>query len=340
MSVRRVAARVLTRQVRWSGDKKTGGEEGLGKHFGASHEHKESALLRVFMTLGGVMEKMSTGMMNSGVGSLLAPKQEQKHVWGKAAEKESVEIEKVQTEDGEKIVRKKKSLEVIGVPINTEQFALVSAGEVQDHSEDETAWGMFKTLLTSKKYRTSQQQATDELYKNIPDFSEPEFLEDIESKLMPAFLEAFWKKDKEALLAMCSDACYYLNVETHLKQYEKMDSNCRLLMTRRANLFNRLMFIDDSDHAPSVKRRQELSEGGLDLDEMDDLDVEEEKPEAVFFVSCSAHIENEWVDANGEVKAGDKNSPEDWFFVFGLTPQPGPTWTLSTLEFTKMQAMA
>eukprot|EP01063_Lacrimia_lanifica_P038260 TRINITY_DN808_c0_g2_i1.p1 TRINITY_DN808_c0_g2~~TRINITY_DN808_c0_g2_i1.p1 ORF type:complete len:376 (+),score=149.60 TRINITY_DN808_c0_g2_i1:95-1222(+) len=338
-----------TGQVRWctekakpEGDAKEGDgkKSGLGAHFGEGQEHKESALLKAFVAVGQTLENAGSILGNTALGGIILPKHQQKHSWGKV-EREEIQVEEDEETGRKTIVNaKKKSNRVEGVPINEEQFAVIAVGEVVDHTQKETAWSMFSQLLTSKAYKTTQQQATDRLYKCIPDYNEPEFLEDIEHNLMPAFLDAFWAKDKEALHAMCTDACYHLHVETYLKQYEHMKSNCRLLMTRRANCFNRLMFIDDSDHAPSVRRRAELAEKGVDLDEMDDLDVEEEKPEAIFFVSCSAHIENEWTCVKtGEVKVGSKNDPEDWFFVFGLTPQPGPTWTLSSLEFQRMQAM-
>eukprot|EP00666_Eupelagonemidae_sp_cell4sb_P007148 gene7148-20416_t len=58
----------------------------------------------------------------------------------------------------------------------------------------------------------------------IPDFSEPEFLEDVERNMLPTFLKAFWKKDHDQLKDMCSDACFHIDVTTHLKQYEKFNS--------------------------------------------------------------------------------------------------------------------
>eukprot|EP01060_Flectonema_neradi_P006226 TRINITY_DN1416_c0_g2_i1.p1 TRINITY_DN1416_c0_g2~~TRINITY_DN1416_c0_g2_i1.p1 ORF type:complete len:328 (+),score=59.31 TRINITY_DN1416_c0_g2_i1:95-1078(+) len=325
------SVRIARRSVRWCSEA-AAKKSGLGAHFGAGHEHKESMLLRTFVTVGQAVESWSSTFGNSAIGRIISPEKKQIHKWGKA------EVDK--TEDGKTSEAKdKKDLTVKGVAINTDQYAVIPIGEVKDESESETGFDLFRKLLSSS-HKSTEQQATDVLYKNIPDFSEPEFLEDVESKLLPAFLEAFWKKDKDGLLEMCSEACYHLNVEPHLKQYDKLTSNCKLLMTRRANLFNRLMFIDDSDHAPSVKKREEMAEKGIDLDDMDDLDIEEEKPEPVFFVSCSAHIENQWKDASGEIKAGDADIPEDWYFVFGLTPQPGQTWTMSTLEFQKMQAMA
>eukprot|EP01061_Rhynchopus_euleeides_P009343 TRINITY_DN18509_c0_g1_i2.p1 TRINITY_DN18509_c0_g1~~TRINITY_DN18509_c0_g1_i2.p1 ORF type:complete len:377 (+),score=142.41 TRINITY_DN18509_c0_g1_i2:219-1349(+) len=309
----------------------------LGSHFGETREHKESLFLKAFVTLGSGIEKASSLIAESKMGSVVAPKQQQVHRWGQV-EKEEIVVE--ENEEGEKVVKtKKEDQRVQGVAINTEQHAVIAVGEVEDHTQEETAWGLFKALLTQKAFKTTQQQATDVLYELIPDFSEAEFLEDIETQLLPAFLNAFWAKDKEALASMCSDACYHLNVDTHLKQYEKVESRCSLLMTRRAALFNRLMFVDDSDHAPSVKRRAALMDQGVDFDGEEDLDVDGEKPEAIFFVSCSAHVINDWVDKSGETAIGSKYDPEDWYFVFGLTPRPGPTWTLSSLEFTKMQAM-
>ena len=278
-AIRRATDRRTGGQVRFA-SKEEGAEKAdkadkgsLGSNFGGAAEHKDSMLLKSFVAIGQGIEAVTKAVSESSLGSIVAPKQQQVHQWGEVKVEEVI-VEK--NEDGETVVKSKHDdKRVEGVDINTEQFAVVPVGEVEDHAKpDETAWGMFKTLLTQKKFKTSQQQATEVLYEHISDFSEAEFLEDIETQLMPGFLEAFWKKDKETLQRMCSDACYHLNVDTHLKQYEHMDSHCKLLMTRRAALFNRLMFVDDSDHAPSVKRRQQLAEQGVDFDEDDDLDVD------------------------------------------------------------------
>ena len=175
---------------------------GLGAHFGPGHEHKESLLLKTFVKLGSAIEGVTTGFSNSGLGGLIAPKQQQVHTWGKV---ERSEIEVVEDEFGSKVVKEKREdKRVVWLPIDKETTALVVAGELVDHSPDESAWGLFKALLTAKKYKTTQQQATTILYEHIPDFSEVEFLEDIETKLMPAFLDAFWSKDIDGLKAMCS----------------------------------------------------------------------------------------------------------------------------------------
>ena len=256
--------------VRWCSEVATK-KTGLGAHFGAGHEHKESILLRAFVTAGQAVEGFSSNLGNTAVGRMISPEKKQIHKWGRVD---------IMEDDEEGGTKKKNDQTVSGVEINTEQFAVIPIGTVKD--ENDTAFKLFSKLLSSS-HKSTEQQATEILYKNIPDFSEPEFLEDVESKLLPAFLDAFWKKDKEGLLEMCSEACYHLNVEPHLKQYDKLTSNCKLLLTRRANLFNRLMFIDDSDHAPSVKKREAMSEKGIDLDEMDDLDVDEVRITIIFF---------------------------------------------------------
>eukprot|EP00755_Sulcionema_specki_P019702 Sspe_Gene.70110::Locus_41401_Transcript_3_3_Confidence_0.500_Length_1493::g.70110::m.70110 len=339
--------RQLQQQRRWNhGETKSETKSGLGAHFGSQHEHKESMLLKGFVAIGGILESGVNAVKNSSIWSLVAPQQQQVHKWGRDEDDtqpttSSTTGSKEKT-SSPKTAKKKEDLRVVNVPINTEVFSVIAVGEPVDHNAEEPAFELFKKLLMSKRFKTTQQQATEVLYKTMPDFSEVDFLEDVEHNLMPAFLKAFWEKDREALQAMCSEACYHVNVETYLKQYDNVKSNCRLLMTRRASLFNRLMFIDDSEYAMTAHKRSKQGADGATLEEIDeDLDADIQlEPEAVFFVSCSAHVENEWVDEKGEVKQGGKDIPEDWYFVFGLTPTKGSRWILSTLEFQKMQAMA
>eukprot|EP00756_Hemistasia_phaeocysticola_P028056 Hpha_TRINITY_DN16153_c2_g2::TRINITY_DN16153_c2_g2_i1::g.4233::m.4233/K17804/TIM44; mitochondrial import inner membrane translocase subunit TIM44 len=306
-----------------------------------------SGVLRAFVALGSAVESTASTLRNSTLGQIIAPQREAVHSWGRSeAEPEKAEESQssVAGDTNGKAVsaakKKKPDLRVAALPLNTTAFGIVAIGGVVDHvaEGDETGWQLFKKLMFSKRYKTTAQQATERLYLDVPDFSEPEFLEDVERNLLPHFLDAFWQKDLETLQSMCSAACFNIDVATHLKQYEKLSSQCELLMTRRANLFNRLMFVDDSEYAISSKRRK--NEDGEEQEFDEDLDSGDMEPEPVFFVSCSAHIINEWVDEKGEVRAGDRDIPEDWHFVFGLTPSRGGKWSLSTLEFTRAQAMA
>lgn len=305
-----------------------------------------SGVLRAFVAFGSAVESTADALRNSAIGQIIAPQREAVHSWGRsdadsaAADSQSGAAENTNGQSVSAPKKKKNSLRVEALPLNTTALGIVAVGGVIDHVDagDETGWELFKKLMFSKRYKTTAQQATEHLYNNVPDFSEPEFLEDVERNLLPTFLDAFWQRDLETLKSMCSAACFHIDVSTHLKQYEKMKSRCELLMTRRANLFNRLMFVDDSEYAISSRRRK--NEDGEEQEFDEDLDSGDMDPEPVFFVSCSAHIINEWVDDKGEVKAGDRDIPEDWHFVFGLTPSKGGKWSLSTLEFHRAQAMA
>lgn len=307
---------------------------------------KASGALRAFVAFGSAVESTAGALRNSAIGQIIAPQREVVHSWGRidpdsgAADSQSGAAEDTNGQSVAPAKKKKATLRVEALPLNTTVLGIVAVGGVIDHVEagDETGWELFKKLMFSKRYKTTAQQATEHLYANVDDFSEPEFLEDVERNLLPTFLDAFWQRDLETLKSMCSAACFHIDVSTHLKQYEKMKSQCELLMTRRANLFNRLMFVDDSEYAISSRRRK--NEDGEEQEFDEDLDSGDMDPEPVFFVSCSAHITNEWVDDKGDVKAGDRDIPEDWHFVFGLTPAKGGKWTLSTLEFHRAQAMA
>eukprot|EP01062_Namystynia_karyoxenos_P012820 TRINITY_DN1462_c0_g1_i1.p1 TRINITY_DN1462_c0_g1~~TRINITY_DN1462_c0_g1_i1.p1 ORF type:complete len:482 (+),score=167.01 TRINITY_DN1462_c0_g1_i1:114-1448(+) len=328
---------------------------------------KESNVLKAFVALGSKIEGLAASARGSTLGNIIAPQHQQVHSWGRARDSDLEEdesskqqrpgdangVQAAADEEPRKVPKPekegKKSLKVPDVPINTTEHAVVPVGEVKDHGEGpESGWDLFKKLMFSKRYKTTAQQATERLYAAVPDFSEPEFLEDVEHNMLPAFLNAFWSKDLETLRSMCSGACFHIDVSTHLKQYEKYQSRCQLLMTRRANLFNRLMFVDDSEYALSNKRKKKHAEGDKDDLDMDnesdldeDLDGSEVEPEPVFFVSCSAHIINEWADEKtGETRLGDRDYPEDWYFVFGLTPTKNGQWSLSTMEFRRAQAMA
>ena len=217
------------------------------------------------------------------------------------------------------------------LPNRSERGISVTEVHIEQPEEDESAWRMIHNLLTSRKYLTTQQQATVQLYRDQPDFNESTFLSDVQLKLLPDFLNAYWAQDTERLKAICSPACYHTEVAPLLTQYALLQSRCRLLMVYDAVIFNRLMMVDDSEFNTC-----EATTG----------------PKPVLFVAVTAQLIDCWVRSSVPTKArrmlpsdfalierGDPYLSEDYVFVLGLVPEPRNRWVLTSFRHCRADAL-
>ena len=222
---------------------------------------------------------------------------------------------------------------VLHVPINrTEESICVTELHVEDDPEPENGWELLSKLLRARRYRTTQQQATDVLFRTQPDFHEGTFVRDVELVMLPAFLDAFWSQDKERLKAMCSPACYHVDVAPMLSQYAMLQSRCRLLMVSDATIFNRLIMIDDSEYGEQGPHPP--------------------RPQPVLFVAVTAQIIDCWVASAratqsrrmlpvdfSRVAIGDPYRSEDYVFILGLIPEPRGRWVLTSYRHCRAEIL-
>eukprot|EP01062_Namystynia_karyoxenos_P026649 TRINITY_DN20644_c0_g1_i1.p1 TRINITY_DN20644_c0_g1~~TRINITY_DN20644_c0_g1_i1.p1 ORF type:complete len:405 (+),score=130.56 TRINITY_DN20644_c0_g1_i1:129-1343(+) len=333
---------------------------------GAAEEEaaaRESAVLNALVGAGARLESLMDWMSSSRVGRLIAPQHVQANSWahteqGQAepqGQRPAASVTDAVLSDvrHRERARRHGASRVAGVPINRTEHQLVAVSAPE--GDEESAFTMLCKLLFSKQYLTTQQQATEALYALQPDFHEPTFVADVERNLLPCFLDAFWRRDVHALRRMCSSACVELDILPHLKQYEGLSPRCRLLFAHNATLFNRMMFVDDSDVAMRERAAAAAAEEGAESVDLD-CDAGTPEPEAVLLCSVHACIVNCWVGpqpAGGApggrpetlrkqrpwVRIGDPERPENWVFILGLTPEPGGRWSMSVLSFCRAEAM-
>eukprot|EP01060_Flectonema_neradi_P026550 TRINITY_DN355_c0_g1_i1.p1 TRINITY_DN355_c0_g1~~TRINITY_DN355_c0_g1_i1.p1 ORF type:complete len:330 (+),score=53.34 TRINITY_DN355_c0_g1_i1:254-1243(+) len=306
---------------------------------GNSENERESELLRHLMEIAGRVEKGVEWARNSYVGQLVSPPIEYQHMWGMVdgvTEEILQEVHKMdrggdrswKKETDEATLQKLREISQATTKCTCKELTISSADE--ERPEPETAFTALIKLLSYKRYRTTQEQATDELYARQPNFSEQTFLHEVEMRLLPSFLQAYWERDLNRLSSICTPSCFQVEVFPLLKEYENMKSRCRLLLASDSQIFNRLMMLDDSEFAASY----------------------ESKAMPVLFVAVSAQIINCWVfsdvaTANRRMQPtdykniahGDPYVPEDYVYVLGLVPERHGRWVLASFRHCRAQAI-
>ena len=302
---------------------------------------RESEVLRQFMKAARQVERGINWAKGSYVGQLVSPSIEYQHMWGMVdgvTEEVLKEVHRMGRTTTQKIESDESTLQKLcdlskaqrnkGSQDSTEtQLVLSSCTEIPD---PETVFEALSKLLSYKRYRTTQEQATDELYSRQPNFSEQTFLHEVEMRLLPSFLQAFWGRDFDRLSTICTPSCYHMEIVPLLKEYETLQSRCRLLLASDSQIFNRLMLDDDSEFAASYESRAS----------------------PVLFVAVTAQVINCWVVSDIEtpnrrmhlsdfknIALGDPYVPEDYVFVMGLIPERHGRWVLASFKLCRAQAI-
>ncbi|KAJ9459048.1 hypothetical protein DIPPA_06606 [Diplonema papillatum] len=359
---------------------------------------KSSAVLDAVVKAGGRIEQAYSWARGSSLGRIVHPLPGTDNMWGSLNVTDTVvnsvheqlhnpesmprhlpRLDDAPSLAGQNARREQQSLTAAAMQQkhhNTSERGLVVSGPAPEDTASGTGaaaanepsgWTLLWDLLNSKQYLTTQQQATKELYQRQPRFHEPTFLQDVETCMLPAFLDAFWSKDVARLKNMCTPACFHIDVAPYLKHYALLSSRCRFLMAYESVLFNRIMLVDDSEFAVCPSRSARLSRkspyapasaffqggqhgsGGGSHGESDD-DLE---PEPVLFAAVTAQIINCWVARTPtepsssprqkyveHVVTGDPYASEDIVYVLGLIPEKNGQWVLTSFRHCRTDAIS
>eukprot|EP00756_Hemistasia_phaeocysticola_P043752 Hpha_TRINITY_DN17325_c0_g1::TRINITY_DN17325_c0_g1_i1::g.138003::m.138003 len=339
---------------------------------------RDSTVLNALVGAGAHLELLVDWVTSTRLGQLVSPRHVQANSWvdpNLAASNDGGLTSAVLRDVAGRQGALARARRVNGIPLNRKERHIVALGIPAEVEERESAFAMIRKLLFSPQYLTTQQQATRELYRLQPDFHEPSFLRDIEEKMLPRFLQAYWARNTEELAQMCTPTCLNIDVLPQLKQYEGLQPLCRLFYVDDANLFNRMMVLDDTEWGrPRRQRRgegaEDAEEEGRGEDDEEEVDLDDGMPEPRAVLLCSVHVclINCWVDPAARqhlrdrhgifrprkwdkrdlkncVRIGDPERPEHWVFLLGLTPEERghcghARWALSVMQITRAEAMS